>query len=72
MATHISIIAWKIQWTEESSRLYSPWGHKQLSTIVQTRLSTILLLPFQRIYAVVIEVVMGITQMSKIIYNLQL
>ena len=30
MATHSSILAWKIPWTEEPSRLYSPWGHKEL------------------------------------------
>ena len=25
MATHSSILAWRIPWTEESGRLYSPW-----------------------------------------------
>ena len=30
MATHSSILAWKIPWTEEPVRLYSPWGHKEL------------------------------------------
>ena len=30
MATHSSILAWKIPWTEEEpGRLYSPWGHKE-------------------------------------------
>ena len=29
MATHSSILAWKIPRTEEPSRLYSPWGHKE-------------------------------------------
>ena len=24
-----SILAWEILWTEESGRLYSPWGHKE-------------------------------------------
>ena len=28
MATHSSILAWKIPWTEEPVG-YSPWGHKQ-------------------------------------------
>ena len=28
MATHSSILAWKISWTEEPGR-YSPWGHKE-------------------------------------------
>ena len=27
MATHSSILAWEILWTEEPSGLYSPWGH---------------------------------------------
>ena len=29
MATHSSILAWKIPWTEEPG---SPWGHKELDT----------------------------------------
>ena len=29
MATHSSILAWEIKWTEEPGRLYSPWGHKE-------------------------------------------
>ena len=29
MATHSSILAWEIPWTEESD---SPWGHKELDT----------------------------------------
>ena len=29
MATHSSILAWKIPWTEEPGRLYSPWGVKE-------------------------------------------
>ena len=28
MATHSSILVWKIPQTEEPGRLYSPWGHK--------------------------------------------
>ena len=28
MATHSSILAWRIPWTEEPGRLYSPWGPK--------------------------------------------
>ena len=27
---HSSILAWKIPWTEETGRLYSPWGCKEL------------------------------------------
>ena len=29
MATHCSILAWRIPWTEEPGGL-SPWGHKEL------------------------------------------
>ena len=29
MATHSSILAWEIPWTES---LYSPWGHKEADT----------------------------------------
>ena len=29
MATHSSILAWRIQWTEETGGLYGPWGHKE-------------------------------------------
>ena len=32
MATHSSTLAWKIPWTKEPGRLYSPWGHKELDT----------------------------------------
>ena len=38
MATHSSIPAWRIPWTEESDGLYL-WGHKELDTTEQ--LSTI-------------------------------
>ena len=31
-ATHSSILAWGIPWTEEPGRLYSPWGCKELDT----------------------------------------
>ena len=34
MATHSSMLAWKIPWTEESGGLQS-WGHKDLGIIVQ-------------------------------------
>ena len=30
MATHSSILAWRIPWTEEPSGLYSPWDQKEL------------------------------------------
>ena len=32
MATPSSILAWRIPWTEELYKLYSPWGHKELDT----------------------------------------
>ena len=32
MATHSSILDWRIPQTEEPGRLYSPWGHKELDT----------------------------------------
>ena len=31
MATHSSILAWKIPWAEEPGGL-QPWGHKELDT----------------------------------------
>ena len=34
MATHSSILAWKISWTEECGGC-SPWGHKELGTTEQ-------------------------------------
>ena len=33
MATHSSILVWKIPQTEEPGGLYSPWGHKELDMI---------------------------------------
>ena len=35
MATHSSTLAWKIPWTEETGRLYSPWGPKKSDTTEQ-------------------------------------
>ena len=29
MATHSSILLWRIPWTEEPGRLYSPWSRKE-------------------------------------------
>ena len=34
MATHSSILAWRIPWTEEPGD-YSPWGHKESDTSEQ-------------------------------------
>ena len=38
MATHSSILAWEIPWTEEPAD-YSLWGHKELDTAEQLALS---------------------------------
>ena len=32
MATHSNILAWRIPWTEEPGRLYSPWGGTESDT----------------------------------------
>ena len=40
MATHSSILAWEIPWSQSG---YSPWGHKELDTTEQ--LSFLSLLP---------------------------
>ena len=33
MATHSSLLAWRIPWTEEPGGLHSPWGHKRLTRL---------------------------------------
>ena len=38
MATHSSSLAWRIPWTEEPGRLYSPQGHERLDTTEQLTL----------------------------------
>ena len=38
MATHCSILAWRIPWTEEPAS-YSPWGREELDTTEQLALS---------------------------------
>ena len=35
MATQFSTLAWRIPWTEEPGRLYSPWCCKELDTTEQ-------------------------------------
>ena len=37
MATHSDILAWRIPWTEEPGRLYSPQGHKESDTTEGTQ-----------------------------------
>ena len=39
METHSSILAWKVQWTEEPGRLQS-WGRKELDTTERLTLNT--------------------------------
>ena len=36
MATHSSILAWKISWTEEPGGAYGPWGRKESDTTEHT------------------------------------
>ena len=38
-ATHSSILAWRIPWTEEPDALHSPWGHKESDTTKRLSLS---------------------------------
>ena len=38
MATHSSILAWRISWTEEPGGGYSPWDHKESDTTEQLTL----------------------------------
>ena len=37
MATHSSTLAWRITWTEEPGRLYSPQCHTELDTTEATK-----------------------------------
>ena len=37
MATHYSILAWQVPWTEEPGGLYSPWGHERLRYDLATK-----------------------------------
>ena len=39
MATHSSILAWRIPWTEEFGGLYGPWGHEELDMAERLTLS---------------------------------
>ena len=36
MATHSSVLAWRLQWTEEPGG-YSPWGHRESDTTGETQ-----------------------------------
>ena len=41
-ATHTSIPAWKIPWTEKPGELHSPWGHKESDTTERLQIDTLL------------------------------
>ena len=36
MATHSSILAWKISWIEEPDGVYGPWGRNESDTTEHT------------------------------------
>ena len=40
-ATHSSILAWRIPWTEEPCGLHSPWGHKESETTEELTLTLV-------------------------------
>ena len=44
MATHSSILAWKISWTQEPGGLCSPWGREESGMTEQLTLITVYLL----------------------------
>ena len=44
MATHSSLLAWRIPWTKESLAGYSPWGRKESDTTERLTLSLYLLI----------------------------
>ena len=37
MATHSSILAWELPWTEQPGGLYSPWGSKRVGLDLVTK-----------------------------------
>ena len=39
LATHPSVLAWRIPWTEEPGRLHNLWGHKESDTTKRLSLS---------------------------------
>ena len=39
IASHASILAWRIPWTEEPGGLYSSWDHKELDMTEQLSLT---------------------------------
>ena len=49
MATHSSILAWKIPWAEEPGRLHSPWGRKESDTTERLHFLSLLVYSRQEI-----------------------
>ena len=43
MATHSSVLAWRIPQTEEPGGLYSPWSHKESDKTERLTLSFLLI-----------------------------
>ena len=43
IATHSSVLARRINWTEESGRLHSPWGCKSQTRLTDSTTTTIFL-----------------------------
>ena len=39
IATHSSILTWRIPWTEEPGRLYSPWDRKESEMTGQLKIT---------------------------------
>ena len=58
MATHSSILAWRIPWTEEPGGLYSPRGRTELGTTERVTLplgvSVCLVVPVRELSSAVI------------------
>ena len=48
MATHSSILAWNIPWTEEPGRGQSPWGRKESDTLKQSGTHSCRLISFSK------------------------
>ena len=44
MATHSSILAWNVSWTEDPGRLYCPWGCKRVGYNLATTTTKIVIM----------------------------
>ena len=47
MATHSSVLAWRIPWPEELAG-YSPWGHKESNAAEHEHMGTTEILPVRK------------------------